>query len=101
MSQREVYDTQNEVSMLPRWNEPPPQLIREEDGEKGGGGGGRVPNNFVAGFECFTKIPSCKWQKILTNKLPIPLKFLDITNPNFEPNWYKNLLPSEKSIICK
>lgn len=39
MSQREVYDTQNEVSMLPRWNEPPPQLIREEDGEKGGGGG--------------------------------------------------------------
>ena len=100
MSQREVYDTQNELSMLPRWNEPPPQLIREEDGEKGGGGG-RVPNNFVAGFECFTKIPSCKWHKILTNKLPIPLKFLDITNPNFEPNWYKNLLPSEKSIICK
>ena len=50
------------------------------------GGRGRVPNNFVAGFECFTKIPSCKWHKILTNKLPIPLKFLDITNPNFEPN---------------
>ena len=38
MSQSEVYDTQNEVSVLPRWNEPPPQLIREEDGEKGGGG---------------------------------------------------------------